>query len=145
MKKHFYKTLYLFILLFSLSQVACKKSSDDQQPVQQPTTTTKVTEDNYNLITVGMSYTQVVNILGTGTLIGTNTYRWSADNTNTITITIIFTSANIVQTRSQVGLISTSTGTPTGGCSGTYNGHQLYTGPRGGCYYINSNGNKTYI
>ncbi|WP_240935918.1 hypothetical protein [Hymenobacter sp. HDW8] len=21
----------------------------------------------------------------------------------------------------------------------------VYTGPRGGCYYINSNGNKTYI
>lgn len=28
---------------------------------------------------------------------------------------------------------------------GTYNGNQLWTGPRGGCYYINSNGNKTYV
>lgn len=27
----------------------------------------------------------------------------------------------------------------------TYNGHKIYTGPRGGRYYINSNGNKTYI
>ncbi len=27
----------------------------------------------------------------------------------------------------------------------TYNGHIIYTGPRGGRYYINSNGNKTYI
>lgn len=26
-----------------------------------------------------------------------------------------------------------------------YNGRQLYVGPRGGCYYINSNGNKTYV
>lgn len=26
-----------------------------------------------------------------------------------------------------------------------YNGHVVYTGPRGGKYYINSNGNKTYI
>lgn len=26
-----------------------------------------------------------------------------------------------------------------------YNGHRVYTGPRGGRYYINSNGNKTYI
>jgi ABC-type oligopeptide transport system substrate-binding subunit len=26
-----------------------------------------------------------------------------------------------------------------------YNGHKIYTGPRGGRYYINSNGNKTYI
>lgn len=28
---------------------------------------------------------------------------------------------------------------------GTYNGNRLRTGPRGGCYYINSNGNKTYV
>ncbi|MEO5930009.1 MAG: hypothetical protein ABIR47_08755, partial [Candidatus Kapaibacterium sp.] len=27
----------------------------------------------------------------------------------------------------------------------TYNGHVIYTGPRGGRYYINSSGNKTYI
>jgi colicin import membrane protein len=26
-----------------------------------------------------------------------------------------------------------------------YNGHKIYTGPRGGKYYINSNGKKTYI
>ena len=28
---------------------------------------------------------------------------------------------------------------------GTHNGKQLYKGPEGGCYYINSNGNKTYV
>lgn len=28
---------------------------------------------------------------------------------------------------------------------GTYNGKKTYTGPKGGCYYINSNGNKTYV
>jgi hypothetical protein len=28
---------------------------------------------------------------------------------------------------------------------GVYNGHQLYTGPKGGCFYYNSNGNKTYV
>lgn len=28
---------------------------------------------------------------------------------------------------------------------GTYNGRTLYKGPQGGCYYINSNGNKTYV
>lgn len=28
---------------------------------------------------------------------------------------------------------------------GIHNGKQLYTGPRGGCYYINSNDNKTYV
>lgn len=26
-----------------------------------------------------------------------------------------------------------------------YNGHKVITGPRGGRYYINGNGNKTYI
>ncbi len=30
------------------------------------------------------------------------------------------------------------------GC-GTHNGHTLYKGPEGGCYYYNSNGNKTYV
>ena len=29
--------------------------------------------------------------------------------------------------------------------SGQYNGKKVYTGPRGGRYYINKNGNKTYI
>lgn len=28
---------------------------------------------------------------------------------------------------------------------GSYNGIRLITGPKGGCYYINSNGNKTYV
>ncbi|WP_143032251.1 hypothetical protein [Tenacibaculum sp. MAR_2009_124] len=28
---------------------------------------------------------------------------------------------------------------------GEHNGHVLYTGPRGGCYYYNSNENKTYV
>jgi len=28
---------------------------------------------------------------------------------------------------------------------GTHNGSQLYVGPRGGCYYYNSNGNKEYV
>jgi hypothetical protein len=28
---------------------------------------------------------------------------------------------------------------------GTHNGNTLFTGPREGCYYKNSNGNKTYV
>lgn len=28
---------------------------------------------------------------------------------------------------------------------GTHNGNTLYTGPEGGCYYYNSNDNKTYV
>ncbi|MNK27352.1 hypothetical protein D3C87_457060 [compost metagenome] len=28
---------------------------------------------------------------------------------------------------------------------GSHNGKQLHKGPKGGCYYINSNGNKTYV
>jgi len=28
---------------------------------------------------------------------------------------------------------------------GSYKGKKLYKGPRGGCYYINKNGNKTYV
>jgi len=28
---------------------------------------------------------------------------------------------------------------------GTHNGNTLFTGPQGGCYYYNGNGNKTYV
>ncbi|SDM43606.1 hypothetical protein [Siphonobacter aquaeclarae] len=28
---------------------------------------------------------------------------------------------------------------------GIYNGHTLFTGPKGGCYYLNLNGNKSYV
>lgn len=28
---------------------------------------------------------------------------------------------------------------------GFHNGKQLYLGPKGGCYYYNSNGNKEYV
>lgn len=28
---------------------------------------------------------------------------------------------------------------------GTYNGKTLYTGPKGGCYYKQSDGEKTYV
>ena len=28
---------------------------------------------------------------------------------------------------------------------GTYNGHTLYKGPQGGCYYIKPNGAKEYV
>jgi len=40
-----------------------------------------------------------------------------------------------------------SQGPSSGGSScGTYkNGQQLYKGSEGGCYYINSGGNKTYV
>ncbi len=40
-----------------------------------------------------------------------------------------------------------TTGTITSGDQkcGFYKGRQLYRGPQGGCYYINSNGNKTYV
>jgi len=28
---------------------------------------------------------------------------------------------------------------------GYHNGSELFLGPKGGCYYLNSNGNKTYV
>lgn len=127
----------MFVLF--LAMVACKKESESQPSTQQPTTL--ITIDNYNLITVGMQYNQVVTILGQGTLVSTNNYSWSADNTNTVVIRIVFSNGT-VQSKSQTGL---SSSTPSGGCPATYNGHTVYTGPRGGCYYINSNGNKVYI
>ncbi|WP_298731922.1 hypothetical protein [uncultured Chitinophaga sp.] len=33
---------------------------------------------------------------------------------------------------------------PSADC-GTYKGKALNRGPKGGCYYINKNGNKTYV
>jgi hypothetical protein len=136
MKNILYNTLYIFVLLLALT--ACKKESEEQPPAQP---TTAVTIENYNRITVGMPYSQVIAILGEGRLTSTNNYSWSTDNSNTVTISITF-SNGAVYSKSQTGLASS---TPSGGCPATYNGHTVYTGPRGGCYYINSNGNKTYI
>jgi hypothetical protein len=40
---------------------------------------------------------------------------------------------------------SPSYSVPSGYGTGSYNGNTLYSGPRGGQYYINSNGNRTYV
>jgi colicin import membrane protein len=40
---------------------------------------------------------------------------------------------------------STKTNTKAQKTSDTYKGHPVYVGPKGGKYYINKNGNKTYI
>lgn len=147
-----------FFLFFAFALLTgCKKN--DEPSADQTQTNEKVTIDNYNLITVNMTYNQVVNILGTETQKSSTTYTWSSDNTNTIVITIVFSSSNLVVSKTQVGLASptggtstggggTSTGgggTTSGGCPSSYNGHTVYVGPRGGCYYINSKGNKVYI
>jgi len=42
-------------------------------------------------------------------------------------------------------LYSCEQSTDAGSSCGTYNGRSLYLGPEGGCYYINSSGNKTYV
>lgn len=147
MQKNLYHTFYLVVLL--LAMVGCKKSSDPQAPQ----TNEAVTIDNYNRVTAGMTTNQVVAILGTATTTSSTTHSWSFDDTNSIVIYVVF-SNNIVQSKSQLGLASPTTGsgsggssggTTTGGCPATHNGHTVYTGPRGGCYYINSKGNKTYI
>jgi hypothetical protein len=142
------KTAYLFyFLLFLLTAAGCNKNSE---PLPDTQDNTAVTIDNYNRITVGMSYTQVVAILNKETSSSGTTYSWSADNTNSIVIYLVITN-NVVQSKSQTGLASPSGGTSgsggttAGGCPSSYNGHTVYTGPRGGCYYINSKGNKTYI
>jgi hypothetical protein len=150
MKNNLYKTFYLLVLFLALA--ACKKGGDDQAPAPE-VTNSAVTIDNYNKITTGMTYTQVVTVLGQGTLGSTNNYSWSADDTKSIVIYVTF-SNNVVVSKSQIGLASsgsggtsggTTGGTTSGGCPATYNGHTVFTGPRGGCYYINSKGNKTYI
>jgi hypothetical protein len=152
MQKNLYHTFYLVVLL--LAMVGCKKSSDPQAPQ----TNEAVTIDNYNRITTGMTTNQVVTILGKATTTSSTTHSWSFDDTNSIVIYVVF-SNDVVQSKNQVGLASPTTsggggspttgtgggGTTTGGCPATHNGHTVYTGPRGGCYYINSKGNKTYI
>ena len=43
------------------------------------------------------------------------------------------------------GSSSTSSSDSSSSGSCYYNGKQLHVGPQGGCYYINSNGNKSYV
>jgi hypothetical protein len=42
------------------------------------------------------------------------------------------------------GSSSNTSGSSNTGC-GIYNGRSLYLGPKGGCYYLTSSGNKTYV
>ena len=59
----------------------------------------------------------------------------------------LFTQHSYVQ-RTSISAGSHYGGTSTGQrhvSSGSANGRELFTGPRGGTYYINSNGNKTYV
>ncbi|WP_330747025.1 hypothetical protein [Chryseobacterium sp. CP-77] len=43
-----------------------------------------------------------------------------------------------------VAVISCSSGGPdSAACS--YNGHTLHVGEKGGCYYVNTSGNKEYV
>lgn len=42
-------------------------------------------------------------------------------------------------------LFSCSKGDGGSGSCGTYNGHTLFKGSRGGCYYLNSSGVKVYV
>ena len=42
-----------------------------------------------------------------------------------------------------IGLATASCDDSSGGCS--YSGHTLRVGDKGGCYYVNSSGNKVYV
>ena len=140
LKKYLY-ALCLSLLVLAGPLSSCSKS--DGTPAVPPSQTNlKITADNYNSIAVGMTYTQMVALLGNPSMTVGTTYSWSADDTNTIVIYVIIVNGT-VQSKSQVGVVSTvSSG---GACPATFNGHTIYVGPRGGCYYINSSGNKTYI
>ena len=69
-------------------------------------------------------------------------------STATATPPVTTTTTPPVNTPPTTGTVTspTTTTTTTGDVKcGLYNGKQLYRGPQGGCYYINSNGNKTYV
>lgn len=51
---------------------------------------------------------------------------------------------NVLVTLTVLCFISLSSCTKDDGC-GSHNGKELFKGPEGGCYYINSNDNKTYV
>jgi hypothetical protein len=61
-------------------------------------------------------------------------------NLNQIILTVITTLLVSCATTEEITSSQSSNQT-----CGTYNGHQLYKGSSGGCYYINSNNNKTYV
>ncbi|MGJ1388737.1 hypothetical protein ACR78F_00080 [Sphingobacterium spiritivorum] len=56
-----------------------------------------------------------------------------------IVLILVVLGSLLACTKSEVENLSTGAG----GC--TYNGNRLYDGPKGGCYYKNSNGNKMYV
>jgi hypothetical protein len=131
LKVPFHHLVYLLVLLFVTA--SCQKSS-------QTVPATTVNSVNYNAISLGMPYAQVIALLGQGTQVNANTYVWSADDTNTITITVEFSSANVVQFKTQMGVVSSARA-----CPASVNGYTVFTEPNGGCYYLNNRGNKAYL
>jgi len=62
-----------------------------------------------------------------------------------ILITLIFISLSACTSTDDTTEVEIQTTTEVDIKCGFHNGNQLWKGPEGGCYYINSNGNKTYV
>lgn len=60
----------------------------------------------------------------------------------------VYRASDLVQTRAPAApqrALSSGSTSSSGSRRRSGGGRQLHMGPRGGCYYINSNGNKTYV
>jgi hypothetical protein len=83
-----------------------------------------------------------------------NYYQYSSMRINSICFAIAMlcalgmygcTDASTTPGDNNNGIDTTSTSTQTEWKCGSYKGHTLYTGPKGGCYYYNGSNNKTYV
>ena len=139
MKNFLFLVAFLFFSVVSFSQVSVRgyyRSNGTYVQPHQRTAPNYTRNDNYSTVGNVNPYTGKA---GTQPRDGYTTTRTTSNNystptySNTSTYTPTYTPP--VTTYSSSSYSSPS-----------YNSSQtIYTGPRGGQYYINSNGNKTYV
>ena len=136
-------TAYTFLSTLRIAvQIALKNKKYSLLSVVTPPSTGTTTSPVTATTTAPVTATVTPPVSTTTTAPVTTTTTAPVTTTSTSTTTTSPTTTTTT-TPPSTGTVSTpSTGDPK---CGFYNGKQLYRGPKGGCYYINSNGNKTYV
>lgn len=148
----------LLPLLFLLIPFACSKDKEDETviyryEVECQQCSVSYTSSNGRTVTESVSGKMVKEIRFTIEIDVVINIVVQYSNTSPITARI-YRNNSLVESGQSTGSYSVSHRSSNGGSSGsggssngcgTYNGRSLRTGPKGGCYYINKNGNKTYV
>lgn len=150
MKNLFFLIAFLFISTLSFSQVSVKgyyRSNGTYVKAHQRTAPNHTRNDNYSTIGNINPYTGKAGTKSRDSYSTTSTYTTPSYSRSTRRSSSSYSTPTYsAPTNTYGSSYATPTYTTTSYSTPTYNtSRTIYTGPRGGTYYINSNGNKTYV